>query len=133
MSNKTQVVLFRDVDEKSVEEIFKMAMNLSGKPPYSPTGLPRTSAAEAGFRMVLARDPRTLLVLEKCANILSIMAERQTGETRRQESTEYALKFEPFVVDAFKKAYTTSDAGTPTPELSYFYAAAGWFAGNILP
>jgi hypothetical protein len=85
--------------------------------------------AERGMRIAKARPLAFLQALEGVAENLDAMAEAQGGETRRSNSTAGGYRVEPTIVQAWKEAYRTVDAGTPAISYAYYYAAAAEFAG----
>jgi len=66
--------------------------------------------AQVGMRAGLDQNPRLLLALEKGAEVLAAMVERQVGRTQR--STEhYGHKAELTELGLWRNAYEAVDAG----------------------
>lgn len=125
----SDVVLPESVTPARVERIYRRAKALGDGI------LPETGMAAAGLRAARARDPRLLLALERCAEVIDKLAEDQSGQTRRQESrqrTDWASTRNPSEVNFFREAFTAVERGQVPDAFGYLYAAVAEFAGIIV-
>lgn len=123
------IVLPESVTPARVERIYRRAKALGDGV------LPETGMAAAGLRAAKARDPRLMLALERCAEVIDKMAEEQSGQTRRQETqlrTDWASTRNPSEVNFFRGAYTAALEGQVPDAFGYLYAAVAEFAGIIV-
>jgi hypothetical protein len=67
--------------------------------------------AECGLRAAVVRDPRMMLALEKGAEVLKAMEERQRGRTKRDSGTPFGYRVELTEVGLWRTAYETADKG----------------------
>lgn len=84
--------------------------------------------ADAAMRAARARDPRLLLALEKGAEVLLRVSERQLGKGYNIggiaiSATEHNL---------WRSAYETVEKGEPIRHLEWIYFMAGYLAGLIV-
>ena len=84
----------------------------------------RMSKAERALRMAHARDPKFVAALEKGAEIVHKIAERQFGETTRSLSSCFADRTWPTEAQLWREAYRTVDEGRPMQHFAWIYAAA---------
>lgn len=86
----------------------------------------RQSFADTGLRAARARDPKLLKALEKGAEVLRALSERQLGASYttstgvRVDATEYNL---------WKAACECVDKGEPIKNLEWIYGMAAWLCG----
>lgn len=113
------------VSEVTVVRAYKRAIEL--KDAWSVNA----SKAAAGMRAAKARDPKLLMVLERCAEVMHAINERELGQYQRNKGTAYSHRFEPQEVQWWREAYRTADKGDPLEACMWMYAAAGEMAGII--
>ena len=65
--------------------------------------------AQVGMRAAMARDPRMLMALDKGAEILAAIVERQWGRHQRDPSTSYGEKAELTELGLWRNAYEQTD------------------------
>lgn len=116
----SQNVLQRNVNPARAEELHRRVGQMSERG--------QIHLAERGMRIARAAPLALLQTLEGVAETLDAMAEAQAGRTRRDTGTAGGYRVEPTIVQAWKEAYRTADAGTPAISYAYYYAAAAEFA-----
>ena len=84
---------------------------------------------QAGMRAARAQDPKLLLAMDKAANVMDALAERQQGRTRRDTGTVHSNRVESTEVQLWREAYRLCDEGVPLAHFGWIYAAAAWLAG----
>lgn len=87
--------------------------------------------ADTGYRAALKRDEKMLKVMERCAEIVTKMAEDQYGQTRRA-ARNYGDRAEMTEVGLFREAYRLMDEGRPIRNFEWIYGAAAWLCGYIV-
>jgi hypothetical protein len=87
--------------------------------------------ADVGWRAARARDPKLLKALERGAEVVEKLSERQFGRTMRTAGEEDKHKFKAGTTEAqlWRNAYTTCDNGTPEQNYEWIYGAAAWLCG----
>lgn len=82
-----------------------------------------------GLRAARAKNPKLLLALERGAEIIDRVAERQQGRSRRDASLSLGERTEFTEAQLWKRAYEFADKGDPLPQLGWIYGAAAVLAG----
>lgn len=111
------------VNEMVVEQLHRRALVIRREPG-------KEYVAEQGFRAAKARDPKLMVVLEKCAETMVRMNEHQHGQTQRSTKT-HAEKFPPQEVKMWQEAYRCADAGDPVKAFAWIYGVAAQHAGLV--
>ena len=109
------------INEKTVERAYSRAQEAQYQ---HDEGL-----AECGMRAARARDPRLMLALEKGAEVLKAMEERQVGGYQRSTNTPFGHKVELTEVALWRKAYEEADKGVPMVHFRWIYGCAAELAG----
>ncbi len=90
----------------------------------------RQGVADAGWRAALARDPKLLKALERGAEAIYQMSERQMGQTRRATSARKTTDWvEHTEFTLWKEAYRLCDEGKPIRNFEWIYGAAALLCG----
>jgi hypothetical protein len=115
------IELPHSVTPAAVEEIFRRARQYQEQS--------QAHIANQGFRAAKARDPKMMLCMEKCAEVIGKQAEDQLGRTRRDASTPFGWRVEPTEAQMFKEAYRCADHGEATMVYGWLYGAVATFCG----
>ena len=89
----------------------------------------RQSLADCGWRAALARDPKLLKCLEKGAEAISLMDERQRGYTRRSATLKMEEQVDTTTTQLWKEAYRLCDEGRQIRNFEWIYGAAAILCG----
>lgn len=77
-----------------------------------------------GMNAARARDPKVLLVLERGTEVLTRIADEQTGSYRAGAGIPYSHRVEPTEVALWRNAYETMDNGDPLVHFEWIYGCA---------
>ena len=87
--------------------------------------------AERAVVLAERRDPKMLLALERGAEIMVRIEERERGRTQRDVSATPVDKVLSQEVQLWREAYVTCDRGHPVAAFAWIYAAAAKLAGLL--
>lgn len=87
--------------------------------------------AERAVVLAERRDPKMLLALERGAEIMVRIEERERGRTQRDPSATPVDKVLSQEVQLWREAYVTCDRGHPVSAFAWIYAAAAKLAGLL--
>lgn len=92
------------------------------------------SFADTGWRAAIARDSKLLMALDKAAEVIAKMEEKQWGQTFRTARPEEKHKYEHGTTESqlWREAYRLCDEGTPIRNFEWIYGAAAWICGYNL-
>jgi len=85
--------------------------------------------ARKGMFAARARDDRLLKALERGAEVIHAIAERQQGRTTRSLDTQYSHRTWPTEATLWREAYKFCDQGNPLENFCWIYGAAALLAG----
>lgn len=109
------------INEKTVEQAFRRAelARIAGNRNF----------ATKGYRAAVAKDAKLLLALDKGAEVLLAIQERQVGRYLRSDATPYGHKVDLTEFSMWREAYTQCDKGEPLEAFSWVYGMAAELAG----
>jgi hypothetical protein len=113
------------VTPDSVEWVYRRALSMQRDG--------NLSYMEQGFRAAQARDPKLLAVLEKGSEVLCEMQEHQLGRTQRAVNATVAERADQTPFAIWRECYKLADEGRAIDNFAWLYAAAGEFAGVVIP
>ncbi len=110
------------LDKKTVETMSQRANLMSEQN--------RVSWVEKGMRIVRAREPKVMRILEQAAELMGAINEEQHGETQRRASHKgTSMGVQATDTSLWQEAFRLADIGVPSIHFGWLYAAAAERAG----